>query len=243
MTVAPQLRESRASVACPGAWALIRAIGRSRVPVASIFWFLLEIVWCSGDSIHNSCRRKDFGRFIAWLAWHVSLFPGCRITLPSAETAGSRRFFAEQRGERRATQRVPPARANRTHAWRRRFSAAVGEESWPGLAVPETRSQEGLETVVVHAVPCWPAGCRRELSCSGWEDHLCRKRSRSCGGLHGGSKHFDSSAGVNQVDRLGVFVSKVRRVRSSGATGPRSAFRPLAWFPSAVAASGRKNGL
>src|SRR5208337_3123008 len=62
----------------------------------------------------------------------------------------------DQRGERRATQGVPRARANGARTWRRGFSAAAGEESWPSLAATETWSQEGLETVVVYAVPRTP---------------------------------------------------------------------------------------
>src|SRR5208282_1203520 len=48
------------------------------------------------------------------------------------------------------------ARANGARTWRRGFSAAAGEESWPSLAATETWSQEGLETVVVYAVPRTP---------------------------------------------------------------------------------------
>ena len=64
--------------------------------------------------------------------------------------------FARQRGERRATQGVPRARANGARAWRRRFSEAAGEETWPCFEAAETGPEEGLRTVVVYAVPGIP---------------------------------------------------------------------------------------
>jgi hypothetical protein len=45
------------------------------------------------------------------------------------------------------------ARVNGARAWRRRFPEAAGEEARPGFAATETRPEEGLETVVVYAVP------------------------------------------------------------------------------------------
>jgi hypothetical protein len=72
-----------------GAWALIRAIGRSQVTVAPIFRFLLQIVSCSLDE----------GRYIHWPDLDEDLsIAGMVAGRRSGENAESLRKWLAARG-------------------------------------------------------------------------------------------------------------------------------------------------
>ena len=122
--------------------------------------------WCrlapfdiDGDRMDWAVRLPKGGARQVTIGWSGKS-DALRVTIPGTECRGQHTW--EVPGTPNAIPlsygwrpRNSPGRArtNGARAWRRRFSEAAGEETWPCVEAAETRPEEGLKWIVVYAVP------------------------------------------------------------------------------------------